>query len=175
MPSNKQKGGEGHMKKQTRTHVEETLTANYQKYYRLAYSYVKNEADALDIVQESAYKAIMQCSKLKNTSYADTWIYRIVINTATDFLRKKQKTVVGIESHFDLEKEQSAEESGYANADIMDTLSMLEEKDRSVLILRYFEQFQLDQIADITGEKLSTVKSRLYRALEKLRICMEIS
>lgn len=159
------------MKMKARTCIEETLTANYQKYYRLAYSYAKNEADALDIVQESAYKAILQCKKLKDENYADTWIYRIVINTAADFLRKKQKTVVGIEDY--LEQGQAVDENGYANADIMDTLSMLEEKDRSVLILRYFEQCQLDQIADITGEKLSTVKSRLYRALEKLRICMD--
>lgn len=154
------------MKKQLRKHIEETLTANYRKYYRLAYSYVKNEADALDIVQESAYKAIRKYAELKNASYADTWIYRIVINTVTDFLRNKQKTVVGVDDY--LEQEQAADENGYADADIMDTLSMLEEKDRSVLILRYFEQCQLDQIADITGEKLSTVKSRLYRALEKL-------
>lgn len=159
------------MKKKARQCIEETLTANYQKYYRLAYSYVKNEADALDIVQESAYKAILQSKKLENPSYADTWIYRIVINTAADFLRKKQKTVVGIDDNF--EQGQAVNEDGYANADIMDTLSMLEEKERNVLILRYFEQCQLDQIADITGEKLSTVKSRLYRALEKLRVCMD--
>lgn len=161
------------MKLQLRKHVEETLTANYQKYYRLAYSYVKNEADALDIVQESAYKAIKQCSKLKNTGYADTWIYRIVINTATDFLRQKQKNIVGVDEYLD--QEQTVNEDGYANADIMDALSMLEDKDRSVLILRYFEQCQLDQIADITGEKLSTVKSRLYRALKKLRIDTDIA
>ena len=161
------------MKQQLRKHVEETLTANYQKYYRLAYSYVKNEADALDIVQESAYKAIKQCSKLKNTGYADTWIYRIVINTATDFLRQKQKNIVGVDDYLD--QEQAVNEDGYANADIMDTLSVLEDKDRSVLILRYFEQCQLDQIADITGEKLSTVKSRLYRALKKLRIDTDIA
>lgn len=161
------------MKQQLRKHVEETLTANYQKYYRLAYSYVKNEADALDIVQESAYKAIKQCSKLKNTGYADTWIYRIVINTATDFLRQKQKNIVGVDDYLD--QEQAVNEDGYANADIMDTLSMLEDKDRSVLILRYFEQCQLDQISDITGEKLSTVKSRLYRALKKLRIDTDIA
>lgn len=161
------------MKQQLRKHVEVTLTANYQKYYRLAYSYVKNEADALDIVQESAYKAIKQCSKLKNTGYADTWIYRIVMNTATDFLRQKQKNIVGVDDYLD--QEQAVNEDGYANADIMDTLSVLEDKDRSVLILRYFEQCQLDQIADITGEKLSTVKSRLYRALKKLRIDTDIA
>ena len=40
--------------------VERALTEGYEKYYRLAYSYVHNEADALDIVQEAAYKAILQ-------------------------------------------------------------------------------------------------------------------
>lgn len=154
------------MKENIRQCVEEELLSNYQKYYRLAYSYVKNEADALDIVQESAYKAMKSCTKLKNKEYADTWIYRIVINTATDFLRKRQKDAEGMEEYL----EQAVNETGYAQADIMSTLSTLGEKERSVLILRYFESFKLEQIADITGENLSTVKSRLYRALEKLRL-----
>lgn len=158
------------MKKPIRKQVEETLLKNYEKYYRLAYSYVKNEADALDIVQESAYKAMKSCGKLKKEEYTDTWIYRIVINTATDFLRKSQKCSPA--STADAQPEQAVNDAGFAQADIMDTLSILEDKERNVLILRYFEQFPLDQIAEITGENLSTVKSRLYRALKKLRICM---
>ena len=158
------------MKKPIRKLVEETLLTNYQKYYRLAYSYVKNEADALDIVQESAYKAMKNCAKLEKAAYTDTWIYRIVINTATDFLRKKQTD--SYDAAADTQPEPAVNDAGFAQADIMDTLSMLGDKERDVLILRYFEQFPLEQIADITGENLSTVKSRLYRALKKLRICM---
>ena len=45
--------------------VERALTEGYEKYYRLAYSYVHNEADALDIVQEAAYKAILKSDSLK--------------------------------------------------------------------------------------------------------------
>ena len=154
------------MRGNIRRHVEQELLDNYKKYYRIAYSYVKNEADALDIVQESAYKAIKGCGRLKEAALADTWIYRIVLNTALDFLRKEQKNV----EFFDNSEEQSVMEEGYGRADIMATLSTLPAKDSSVLILRYFESFKLEQIAEITGESLSTVKSRLYRAQEKLRL-----
>ena len=56
--------------------VEEELLASYGSLYRLAYSYVKNEPDAMDIVQESAYKAIKHASSLKEKSHARTWIWR---------------------------------------------------------------------------------------------------
>lgn len=62
--------------------VEEMLITNYAKYYKLAYSYVRNENDAQDIVQEGAYKAILNCGSLKENAYLDTWIYRIMINEA---------------------------------------------------------------------------------------------
>lgn len=60
--------------------IEELLLENYNRYYRLAYSYVHNEADAADIVQNGAYKAIRNSDSLKNVEYAQTWIYRIMLN-----------------------------------------------------------------------------------------------
>lgn len=159
------------MKGSMRAYVERELLDNYQKYYRLAYSYVKNEEDALDIVQESAYKAMKNCGKLKDEAYTATWVYRIVINTALDALRKAQTDQTVSEEY--LELEQGVLEEGYEKADIMATLATLATKDRSVLILRYFESFRLEQIAEMTGESLSTVKSRLYRAQEKLRLKLE--
>lgn len=73
--------------------IEDVLTENYRQLYRLAYGYVGNEEDALDIVQESAYKAIREADKLKTPAFAKTWIYRIVINTAISQLRKRRETV----------------------------------------------------------------------------------
>ena len=58
--------------------TERILTENYERYYRLAYSYMRNEDDALDAVQESAYRAIRDCRSVKNKDYLSTWIYRIV-------------------------------------------------------------------------------------------------
>ena len=71
--------------------IQQTLLEHYDWYYRLAYSYVKSQADALDVVQESAYKAIRDSKKVENENYISTWIYRIVVNTAIDMLRKRKK------------------------------------------------------------------------------------
>ena len=71
--------------------IESDLRTSYQQYYRLAFRYVANEADALDIVQESAYKAIQNVDKLDDLTMVHPWIYRIVINTSISFLRKQKK------------------------------------------------------------------------------------
>ena len=66
------------MTKQT----EQILIDGYEHFYRLAYSYVQNREDALDVVQESACKAIRDCAQVKNTAFLSTWICRTVVNTA---------------------------------------------------------------------------------------------
>ena len=71
--------------------TEQVLIEKYDRLYRLAYSYVYNEDDALDIVQESACKAICQCNSLKDPSKLYSWICRIVVNTTMDLLRSRKK------------------------------------------------------------------------------------
>ncbi len=147
--------------------VEEMLIANYSKYYRLAYSYVRNEADAQDIVQEGAYKAILNSDSLREPSYADTWIYRIIVNEAIAFLRKNRKETVNIE---DIPE---AVTDTYQDLDLRQAMEALEPLDRTIIVLRYFEEMKLDQIAEITKTNLNTVKSRLYRTLKKLHLALE--
>ena len=71
--------------------TEQVLIEKYDRLYRLAYSYVYNEDDALDIVQESACKAICQCNSLKDPSKLYSWICRIVVNTTMDLLGNRFK------------------------------------------------------------------------------------
>lgn len=149
--------------------VEQQFLHNYNNYYRLAYSYVKNENDAMDIVQESAYKTMKDYASLKNEDYINTWIYRIVINTALDYIRKSKKEIVGILG------EEKAYEDTYINFDMIDLLDNLEEDAKTIIILRFFEEQKLEDIAEITGENISTVKSKLYRTLKKLKVDMEDS
>ena len=138
------------------TEVERLLLENYETYYRLAYSYVRQEQDALDIVQESAYKAIRDCKTVRNPDYLATWVYRIVINTALDTIRKRKR-----EELSDTLPEAVWEDS-YGDVDL-----------RTVVILRYFEDMKLEDVARTVGENLNTVKARLYRALKKLRLDLE--
>ena len=67
--------------------IRNILLENYESYYRLAFSYVHQEADAMDIVQEGAYKAMLKADTLKNEKFAGTWVYRIIINEAKEYLR----------------------------------------------------------------------------------------
>lgn len=143
--------------------IERLLTENYKQYYRLAYSYVKNEQDALDIVQESAYKAIKNSHKIKRGEYAATWIYRIVVNTSMDFLRKRKPDIAYEEQEGVFHQE---EQKG---VDVLEMLKILDKKEQTILILRYFEERKLEEIADILGENLNTVKAKLYRSLKKLK------
>ncbi len=144
--------------------VSDALLAGYQKYYRMAYSYVRNEADAMDVVQEASYKAIYNASKLRNPEYVDTWIGRIVINAAMEVLRKS--------SRFEQEiaDEDASYETEFADLDLREALEHLDPKDRSIIELRFFEDLDLNSISNMLGENLSTVKSRLYRALRKLKL-----
>ena len=142
------------------------LVTDQARFYRLAYSYVHNENDALDIVQESAYKAIKNSNSLKNVQYAGTWIYRIVINESIQFLRKQKKQTVPF-----YEADGEAEDT-YTDLDLRRALEQLEPLDRTVIVLRFFEGLQLNQIAQVLDENLNTVKSRLYRSLKKLKLSL---
>lgn len=147
--------------------IEQNLIENYSRYYHLAYSYVKNESDAMDIVQEAAYKAIYKSDTLKNEKYVGAWICRIVINEAYNILRKKQK------EDYSSQEMDLSQEDYYEDLDLLQAIRKLKEEEQTVIYLRYYEGKQLDEIAEITQEKLSTVKSRLYRAMNKLKLALE--
>lgn len=144
--------------------VEQVLLENYNRYYRLAYSYVHNEADAEDIVQNAAYKAILNSDKLKQEAYTSTWVYRIVLNEIYRVLA--QKPTVSIDDAY---VEQGKEDS-YENLDLWRALELLDKEDKAVIELRYFEDMKFSDIAEVLQENVNTIKSRLYRALKKLKL-----
>lgn len=147
--------------------VERILLENYNRYYRLAYSYVHNDADASDIVQNGAYKAILNSGSLRKQEFAATWIYRIMLN---EIFRSfdKRVTVSFEEVCVEVETEDS-----YTDTDLMAALETLTKEDKAVIELRFFEEMKLEEIAEILNENRNTVKSRLYRGLRKLRLKLE--
>lgn len=153
--------------KKKRDIVEQLLLSNYNKYYRLACSYVHNDADAGDIVQNGAYKAILNSNKLQNIEYAETWVYRIMMNEI--FAKYREKESVSLD---EVSFEQGKEDV-YENLDLKKAMEALDKEDRAVVVLRYFEDMKLEDIAKVLDENLSTVKSRLYRSMRKLRLQLE--
>lgn len=152
------------MKHEKEELISRMLLDNYQKYYRLAYSYVHNEDDAMDIVQEGAYKAILHADALRKEEYAGTWIYRIMMNEAVNFVRKNRR------DYTEVEEDMATVEDRYQDFDLRKAIDALSEEERAIIILRFFEDLTIEQVAQVLQKNVSTVKSRLYRILDKLKI-----
>lgn len=152
---------------QNRKLIEQIILEKYNQYYRLAYSYVHNEADACDIVQSGALKALRNSHSLQNPAYAQTWLYRIMLNECFQCLRRPQPL-----SSESLREENEAAlgsvEDSYGDIDLQRALNSLQDKEKAVVILKFFEDRTLEEIAEILAENVSTVKSRLYRSIKKL-------
>lgn len=149
--------------------MEAALQTHYTGLYRVAYGYVRNEQDALDIVQESAYKAMKHCAYLREPQYAVTWLYRIVRNEAVSFLRRQKQLCVPLQ---EMDGEQ---EPRYADIDLHRAIEQLNKGEKTVVLLRFFEGLSFQQIAEKLHENINTIKSRLYRALQKLKQMLDDS
>jgi RNA polymerase sigma-70 factor (ECF subfamily) len=158
-------------KKDIKKQIADYVIANKEVYYRLAYSYVRNTNDALDIVQESIFKALSSIASLKEPSYIKTWFYRIVVNTSLDFLRKQKKLVIAEEET--LCSLDFGDIDDYQDIDLQTALDALPANYRSIVILKYFEDLKLEEIAEILNENVNTVKTRLYKSLKVLRMKIE--
>ena len=148
--------------------VENFIVENQEAYYRLAYSYVRNKENALDIVQDAIVKALHSIDRLKEQSYLKTWFYRIVVNTSIDYIRKHQRVSVMDGDILALHLPQLEDE--VTDLDLLDAIDQLPTKYKTIIILRFFEDLKIDEIAEITGDNVNTIKTRLYAALKKLRL-----
>ncbi|MBD3109922.1 sigma-70 family RNA polymerase sigma factor [Bacillus sp. AGMB 02131] len=144
------------------------ITEHKESYYRLAYSYAKNEQDALDIVQESIHKALLSLDKIKDPNALKSWFYKIVVHTSLDLLRKRKRLVPTEDNQFDTSE--NAKTDHYEDWDLRRAIDELPHKYKTIIILRYFEDFKIDEIAEVLDEKVSTVKTRLYKAHKMLRL-----
>lgn len=150
----------------TRQLLTDHIIAGQADFYRLAYSYVKNRDAALDVVQESIVKALSKAGSLREPQYLKTWFYRILVNESMDYYRRAQR-VISLE---DVLVEQAQESGDHAaRLDLYDAIDRLSQAEQTVIRLRFFEDLKLEEIAQATGANLSTVKSRLYKALAKLK------
>ncbi|PCK18604.1 RNA polymerase subunit sigma-70 [Bacillus pumilus] len=137
-------------------------------FYRLSYSYVKNPEDAMDVVQEAIHKALKSVHRLEDESKMNSWFYKIVVNAALDFLRKKKRMQVTDDDT--LEFLSKGESDVYEDQDVRRAIEDLPEMYRVIIILRFFEDLKLEDIAHILEENENTIKTRLYKALRLLKV-----
>lgn len=143
------------------------IVENKDSFYRMAYSYTKNEDDALDVVQDSICKGLSKINELKDINYIKPWFYRILTNSAIDYIRKNKKYISINEGELN---NSHIHNDIYKDIDLHRALDLLQGDYRSIIILRYFEDMKIQEIADILDQNVNTVKTKLYSALKKLKI-----
>lgn len=152
---------------------EETLTQflieNQARFYRLAYSVLKNRDEALDAVQTAVCRALERQDSLRDTGAVRAWFTRILLNACNDILRQRGR-VVPFPEEGDEPSQEDPEPPDEALAHRVDALPP---EVRTVIKLRFYEELTLKEIGQVTGQNVNTVKSRLYAGLKKLRVAME--
>lgn len=152
---------------------EQRFFALYQpeqgRLYRTAWAILGNEADAADALQEATIRGYRAFDQLKGGEAAfPAWMRRILVNTCTQILRKRMR-VVPVERPEDLGDHALTEIELPLDGDVWDAVRSLDERYRAVVVLRFLNDMQLDEIAAALDIPLGTVKSRLHAALKRLR------
>ena len=162
----------------------EKIITQYEKLiYNLAYRKMSNEEDAKDMAQEAIIKIYKNITKCEDFTNFKSWVCTITINTCIDELRKrKNKLTESIDEMLttengefekqlkssDLTPEESLIHSEM-NDEIQSAIQKLSENHKNLIILRDIHGFTYQEIANITGDNLGTIKSRMARARENLK------
>jgi RNA polymerase sigma-70 factor (ECF subfamily) len=148
--------------------------------YALAYRVIGREEEARDIVQETFLRAFRGIKNFRGQAKFSSWVYRIALNLCRDWIRRErrapiQATPEGIDL-VELAAEQGPAESIeelVARHDlskaVAEAMALLPEEQRTAIILKEYHGMTFQEIADLQGCPLSTVKTRLYQGLTVLR------
>lgn len=155
------------MKQDLYDYIVAYIVENQNKFYRLAYSYVRNREDALDVVQNSVCKALENYGGIRNEGAISTWFYRILVNESLLFIKERKRMTLGETD----QEEAHYEEKGFEiQDDLYDSINRLDGDTQTIIKLRFFEELSLKEIAQIMEMNLNTVKARLYRGLRQLKV-----
>lgn len=140
--------------------------------YRTAYYILGNEQDALDAAQEALIRIYTKINSYEEKAQFKTWVQRIVTNLCIDKFRRSKPTV-SIEQHeLSFTDHKTVEDevmSTYIAKDIREAIDKLPEHHRSVVVLRYLQDFSYNEIAESLDLPINTVKSYLFRARQQLQ------
>lgn len=162
----------------------EELIRNYQKKsYNISLKMLKNPEDAMDVSQEALIKVYKSIKNFENKSSFSTWMYRIVVNTCLDFIKKNKKNLLYLDKPIETEEgnikmeviddyntPENILEKKLTKKLVRDSINMLKDEYKSIIILRDMEGFSYEEISKILDIPIGTVKSRIKRARDNLKI-----
>jgi len=143
--------------------------------YNLALRVCGNREEAEEVAQDVFMKVFRSLKGFKKKSSFATWIYRIAYNTAISYVRNKKKSVLSLEdfpadvSDFGgINISEAEAEKEYRNALVNFALKKINEDERGLITLFYYEEMNTEEISVLTGISKSNVKVKLFRARQKM-------
>jgi RNA polymerase sigma-70 factor (ECF subfamily) len=148
--------------------------------YALAYRTIGREEDARDVCQETFLRAFRALPGFRGQAKFSSWLYRIALNLCRDWVRRERRTpVVQAPEDMDLMELAAAREPAESIEDLVArkamtkaverAMALLPEEQRTAIVLKEYHGLTFQEIADLVGCPLSTVKTRLYQGLTVLR------
>ena len=131
-----------------------------------ALRYLEQETDALDVVQETWISVIKGLKKLQNPSLFVSWLFRIMTNKCIDRLEKKKSQLRQVEQ---VNVKPEPPKNISKDDSLIKALNLLSDEQKMIIMLRFGQALQVSQIAAMLNIPEGTVKSRLHRALARLR------
>lgn len=144
----------------------EQMAGQKRKLYSIAYSYLRNEADSLEVLQEATCRAWIKRKSLKDPGRFVPWLTRILINCCNDELKRRKKAAVTEAVRSD---EGMMEMKSDRRLDMEQALDGVKPKYRQVLVLKYYKDMTLTEIAEVLDKPEGTVKTWLSKGLKQLR------
>lgn len=154
--------------------------------YALAYRVIGREEDARDVCQETFLRAFRALPGFKGQAKFSSWLYRIALNLCRDWIRRRRRSPL-VELPEGVDPVELATERGPAESvedlvsrkelseAVAEAMALLPEEQRTAIILKEYHGMTFQEIADLQGCPLSTVKTRLYQGLSVLRRNLEKS
>lgn len=133
--------------------------------YAIAFAYLKNHSDALEVIQEATFRAYMRLKKLKEPRYFYTWLIRILIHLCIDEHKRKRRTVPVDRTPEGLTTDMNMDERMLLQMGV----ERLAPKYRHVILLKYRQDLTFGEIAEILGKPEGTIKTWLHQGLKQLR------
>lgn len=160
-----------------RTSFERLIAIHREGIFRMVYARMQSRVDAEDVVQEVFLSAYRSLTSLREPELFKAWLYRIALNRVRDFMRKRRlMTLFGFTSEEVPEEYPDTGPDGFDYlaskrfwARVNDFLATLPALQREVFRLRFMDHLGIQEIAVALGKNESTVKTHLYRALDKFR------
>lgn len=147
---------------------EDLINIYFDRLYKEAYLRCKHEEDAKEIVQETIYKAYKSIKKLKEPKYFKTWLSRILINVANDYMRENGMIDLALEE-INYIKEVHKDNQVEIKIDLYNAIDELEDKYKDVIILRYVDDLKIEEISKILERPVNTIKTHIRKAIKDMK------